>query len=374
MSLVDTNPLTLAELTDCVRSAVAAPSVHNSQPWRFRIRDGGVDVFADRSRQLQVIDPSGRELMISVGAAVFNLRVAVRNQLRVPLLRLSPEPAEPDLVARVTPGRSAPPDRAVAELAAAIPARHTNRLPFARTVIPADVLDRLLAAAMVEGASLAVAGPVGRGAILNLARTAVERFRTQGVYRAELSEWTRPDHGRRDGIPPTALGAWDALEALPMRDFGLTLPWLHRPVERFEPFPTIVVLATDGDTVDDWLRAGQALQHVLLVATIDHLSATPISQPLEIPALRELLTDTRSGRWAQLILRLGYGPPATPTPRRPLAEVLFESVHGEPQHTHEKEGRMSCCPQRSADPTDAREPGRFIDLMINTVLRETHRR
>jgi hypothetical protein len=324
MSITGTIPMTVAELTDCVRAAIAAPSLHNSQPWRFRIRDGGVDVFADRRRQLQVIDPSGRELMISIGAALFNLRLAVRNQLRVPVLRLLPDPAEPDLVARLTPGPPARPDAAVAALAGAIPLRHTNRRPFARTVIPADVLDRLMAAAKVEGAALAVAGPVGRGAILSLVRTAEERLRSEGVYRAELTEWTRPVRSRRDGVPPSSVGVWDALEVLPMRDFGLTQPWLQRPVAQFEPFPTIVVLSTDGDTVGDWLRAGQALQRVLLAATIDRLSATPLSQPLEVAGLRELLTDTGTGRWAQMILRIGYGQPAASTPRRPLADVLME--------------------------------------------------
>jgi nitroreductase len=323
MVVTETGPLSGAALAECVRSAVAAPSIHNSQPWRFRVHGGGVDIFADRRRQLHVIDPTGRELVISVGAAIFNLRLAIRNELYTPMLRLLPEPDQPDLLARITVGRPAPPDSAAAALYAAIPHRHTNRRPFARTVIPADVIDQLVAAAEPEGATLTVAGPVGRSAILSLARTAEERLRAQGVYRAELTEWTLPGTGRRDGIPPRALGPWDALEALPMRDFGLTQPWLQRPVERFEPFPTIVVLSTDGDTTADWLRAGLALQHVLLVAAVNRLSATPISQPLEIPELRQLLAGT-GRRWAQMILRLGYGQPTSPTPRRPLAEVLIQ--------------------------------------------------
>jgi nitroreductase len=204
-----------------------------------------------------------------------------------------------------------------------LPRRHTNRRPFARVVIPASVLDELAAAARIEGATLRVASPVARGAILSLVRTAEQRLRAQGIYRAELAEWTLPADSRRDGVPPQAFGPWDALEALPLRDFGLTQPRLHRASERFEPYPTLVVLSTDGDTVEQWLRAGQALQRVLLVATVHGLAATPMSQPLEIPALRELVTDTTAGRWAQVILRLGYAQPTTPTPRRPLAEVLL---------------------------------------------------
>jgi len=98
---------------------------------------------------------------------------------------------------------------------------------------------------------------------------------------------------------------------------------LHRTSEQYEPYPTIVVLATDdGDTTEQWLRTGQALQRVLLTATVRGLAATPMSQPLEIPALRKLVTDTATGRWAQMILRLGYAQPTTPAPRRPLADML----------------------------------------------------
>jgi hypothetical protein len=261
--------------------------------------------------------------MISVGAAVFNLRVAIRHELRVPEVRLLPDPSRPDQAPPFHGGRQPVPGPAGAPLAGGGPLRHTNRRPFAPAVVPADIVDRFVAAAHAERAVLAVAGPTARGAILSLARTAEERMRAKGIYRAELAEWTRSGTGRRDGIPAHAIGPWAALETLPMRDFGLTQPWLQRSVEPFEPFPTIVVLSTDGDTAADWLRAGQALQRVLLVATIDRLSATPISQPLEIPSLRELLTDTGTGRWAQMILRLGYGQPTSATPRRPVSDVLI---------------------------------------------------
>jgi nitroreductase len=336
-----------AALTACVRAAIAAPSIHNSQPWRFGIRAGGVDVYADWDRRLDVVDPGGRELLISVGAAVLNLRLAMRRQGRVPVLRLPPGPDDaavaghdavawavpgpagrrpPELVARVEPGPPAAPDSALDALADAIPRRHTNRRPFARAVIPAAVLEDLAAAARMERATLSVANPVGRNAILSLVRTADQRLRAQGVYRAELAEWTVPAHGRRDGVPPQAFGSWDAMEALPLRDFGLTEPQLHRVSERFEPYPTIVVLSTDGDTAEQWIRTGQALQRVLLTATVQGLAATPMSQPLEIPSLRALVTDPAAGRWAQVILRLGYAEPAQPTPRRHLDEVLLPAA------------------------------------------------
>jgi nitroreductase len=310
-----------------VRAATAAPSVHNSQPWLFRIQSAGgsgcVEVFADRRRRLEVIDPLGREMLISVGAALFTLRLALAERGWTSTVTLFPDPDAPDLVARVSTVGRASPGKTLTDLAAAVPHRHTNRLPFRSAVIPTPVQEELFAAAETEGAVLTVADAVVRTAILGLVRTAEQHLRAEGVYRAELHEWTRPARGRRDGVPLAAFGPWDAVEALPLRDFGLTLPHLQRPLEPFELHPTIAVLSTVGDGNIEWVRSGQALQRVLLAATMRGLAATPMSQPLEIPALREMLTDTTSGRWAQLILRLGFAPPTSPAPRRPLADVLL---------------------------------------------------
>jgi hypothetical protein len=96
-----------------------------------------------------------------------------------------------------------------------------------------------------------------------------------------------------------------------------------RPAEPFEPSPTILVLATDGDARADWLRAGQALQRVLLTATWLDLATTPISQPVEVPQVRRLLTDPATGPAAQMVLRVGYGKVAGRSPRRALSEVLL---------------------------------------------------
>jgi Nitroreductase family len=205
----------------------------------------------------------------------------------------------------------------------AIAHRHTNRWPFTRSVMPADALERLVDAARQEGARLTVASAVTRNAIIGLSQAADRRLRARGGHRAELARWTLPDRHRRDGIPPVAVGRWDALETMPVRDFGLLQPHLDRAREQFEPYPTIAVLATEGDTRDRWVGAGQALQPVLLTATWLNLASTPISQPVEAPALRELLTDTAAGVWAQMVLRLGYGRPVPATARRPLTEVLL---------------------------------------------------
>jgi nitroreductase len=309
-------------LDACLRAALAAPSIHNSQPWRFAVRSGGVDLYADRGRVLEVVDPRGRELTISLGAALLNLRVAILRHGRLPVTRLLPEAARPDLVASVRLGPAVEPDQTVRALAEAIPRRRTNRRPFTRVLVPAEVLAELAAAAEVEGATLTVADDLGRDQLLGLARSADRQLRAQPRYRDELTAWTSAAPDRGDGVPRAAFGPWDALETLPLRDFGLTRPAEPRRTAHFEARPTLVVLSTAADTPEQWLRAGQALERVLLTATVRGLASTPISQPLEVPRLRELLTDPATGACPQVILRLGYGPASAASPRRPLAEVL----------------------------------------------------
>jgi nitroreductase len=306
---------------ECLEESVAAPSVHNTQPWRFRMRADGVDVFADPGRRLSVIDPRGREMLMSVGAAVLNLRIGMLARGRQPLLRLLPEADRPDLAARVTLGPPVPVSETVAALARAVPHRRTNRRPFEPVPVPADVLAELSVAARAEGGRFSVADEETRTALLSLVRTADSRRREQPAYRAELAAWVAEDPHRRDGVPPAAFGPWSALEAMPLRDFGLDHPSRRRRVGRFEDPPTLGVLSTFGDSPRDWLTAGQAMQRVLLTATVRGVSSTLMTQPTELPDLRELLGG-EGGAVAHAVVRLGYGPPCSPTPRRPLAEVL----------------------------------------------------
>jgi nitroreductase len=309
---------------ECLGAAVLAPSLLNTQPWRFHVQAGGVDVFADLSRRLEAVDPRGREMVLSVGAAIFNLRVAMLAHGRQPLVAALPQPEQEDLLARVTLGPPVQPDQTVRALDQAISRRRTSRQPFADVSIPAEVLADLAAAAQVEGGGLAVADDIGRMLVLGLVRRADQKLRADPSYPVVLARWTGQEPGGYEGVSPEEFGPWSALEELPLRDFGLVHPSGGRQQVHFESKPTIAVLYTTGDTANDWLQAGQALERVLLTATARGLSATPLTQPLEIPELRERLSDPRDGRIvAQVVLRLGYGPPAPPPRRRPLSEVLI---------------------------------------------------
>jgi nitroreductase len=318
-------------MRECIRAATAAPSVHNTQPWLFRLTEDGVDVLVDRRRRLQTLDPVGREMFVSVGAALFNLRVALLACGVEPRVELGPGPDDPDLAARVrvSTARTMPPT-STRKLAEAIARRHTNRRPFARNPVPGDVLDDLARAAAAEQAALVVADDALREGVLSLTRTAESRLHGDERYRAEIAAWMNPGGGvgRRDGIPRQALGPRARDDTLPMRDFALRRGIATASVT-FEPKPTIILLLTADDTELSWLRAGEALQHVLLTATVRGLAATPLSQLTEIPALRELLTDRATGQVVQTVLRVGY--PITlahATPRRRIDEVIIDARAG----------------------------------------------
>ncbi|MBB2915023.1 hypothetical protein FHS43_006338 [Streptosporangium becharense] len=295
-------------------AAGQAPSVHNTQPWRFRVvgREA-VELLADRDRWLRVSDPRGRSLHVSCGAALFNLRLAVRVAGWLPITRLLPAPDDyPDLLATVRVPRVSPPSPAERDLYASIALRRTNRYPYEDRSVPAEVVDDMRAAAAAEGASLFMTDPAD---LLDHVAIAEEGLARDRDYRAELAAWTMPK-ARHDGVPGYVQGPRGAKDPSPTRDFGR-----HEHTARFEPHPQIAVLTTAGDGPRDWLRAGQALQRVLLTATLHDVSASFLNQPLD---LRDILrhTDPRHALGhPQMIMRFGYGPPVPRAPRRPAAEL-----------------------------------------------------
>ncbi|GID32303.1 Acg family FMN-binding oxidoreductase [Paractinoplanes brasiliensis] len=307
-------------LSSCVAAAGSAPSLHNSQPWKFVIDGNAIELYADSDRRLRVIDPAGREQLISVGAALFTLRLAISRSGFASRTRMFPSAMDPELVARVTVRGRATVTAAAESLSAAISHRRTNRWAFSPVSPPEAAVESLRDAARQEGAVLSVASPVARTALLGLARSADRWLRERPGYEEELDRWTT-GAGQREGVPRWAAGASDALGVMPLRDFT-GKSGHRRPAENFESQPTVLVLATEGDRPENWVRAGQALQRLLLTATCQQLAAMPISQLVEVPAVRKILLGPDSELSAQMVLRVGYGrvPPATP--RRPAGEVL----------------------------------------------------
>ena len=306
-----------------VAMATMAPSMHNTQPWRFRFAPGTqtISLYADPARMLRVADADGRALHISCGAALFNLRLAAAVAGRQALVRLIPDPDQPLLLATVRLAGSWHAQQGELELHAAISARHTNRSPFSGRPVPPGVLAELAEAARLEGAVLHFPGGQETSRLLRLAREAELELLADPAYRAELARWAGGERDR-EGIPEEALGPRDPSRATPVRDFTPGRPGPAR-YEWFEEQPQMAVLSTPFGDRADWLRAGQALERVLLVAETRGIAVSPLTPPLET-ADTWLVRDPRSAlEYPQMILRLGYGLPGSAPPcRRPVGEVL----------------------------------------------------
>jgi nitroreductase len=305
-----------------VAAAIRAPSMHNTQPWRFRIRGEALEVRADPRRQLRAADPHGWAVRIACGAAIFNARLAFAVAGRPADVQLRPEVDQPDLLARLTAGRPRPPTPWETALHAAIARRHSNRRPFHPEPVPTSSRQELIRAAQEEGAWLELlTGRAALEAVAEVVRTADAVLQRDDAYAAELAAWRRDNEGASDGVPAAAGGpSPEPYDLLPARDFGGRA---RAPGRDFETDPLVAVLGTAGDTVPDQLVAGQALQRVLLTATEQRLAASMLSQPIEVPAAREQLRVVLGrGGTPQMLLRIGYGQPGYPTARRPVGEVL----------------------------------------------------
>jgi nitroreductase len=275
-----------------VEAATAAPSMHNSQPWRFVVRpaDHIVEIYADPARTLRHGDPHGRAVHIACGAALFNLRLAIANAGAEPVARLLPQPRNPLLLASVRlggPYRSQPWER---ELHEAIEGGPASRRPFAHATVPSHLLAALAEAAMLEGATLRTLGQPDVWRILQLTAAADHQLRSDPGYLAELAAFTTgPGHPAPPGL---------------------------------EPSQQLVAVCTGSDDRYSWLRAGQAMQRVLLLATHRGLRVSPLTPVLDVPDAPLRRDPAFEGEWPEMILRIGYGPPGAPAPRRPIWQTL----------------------------------------------------
>ena len=265
-------------VTKMLATASRAPSVHNTQPWRFAVGTHAIDLYADPERKLGQ-DRDGREMLISCGAALFGLRLAVRGLGYLPAVTLFSERSKPWLLARVALGPEAPADRSGTPHAGgtATPAHPSRRV---RPRPDTGLLPGLQHDALAEGATLALVETPGRyGRLADLAAEAARMQAHSAGARAEIQRWSRPPGSpARDGVPAAAFGptAPAGPGRLAQRDFdlGRHCGLLPAPGPDEPPPAATAVLVTAGDSRLDWLRAGQALHRVLAHAAAVWVAAS----------------------------------------------------------------------------------------------------
>ncbi len=312
-----------------IAAAARAPSVHNTQPWRFRVGKSAIELYCDPRRKLRV-DPEGREMLISCGAALFGLRLAVRSLGYLPVVELLPEPRRTRLLARISLGAAEPTSVAEREMLKALPHRHTHRGAFASEPLPAGLLPGLQHDALAERATLAL---VDRGIayqrLAEIVSTVGPRLDLDPRARVEVRRWSRSAASTaRDGLPAHAFPATAGRRSgrqpgrLRQRDFDLGRGLGLLTAEGPDPAVTAVLL-TPGDSRADWLCAGQALHRLLLHAASRWVFASLYTQPLEIAPIRVLIRDRMAlPGTPQMLLQLGLAHTTHATARRPPEELI----------------------------------------------------
>jgi nitroreductase len=305
-------------LEAAVDHAVLAPSLHNSQPWQFVVHPDRLEVRADRQRHLPGIDPSGRGLVQSVGAALFTARVA-----------LAAREDDRDLLAvvRLVDG---PPDPELAVLDPVVARRRTNRRTFDGSTPTDAELRSFTAAAVAEDAVLV---PVLTGEqhrlVARLTQQADAQQQADPAYHAELEWWTNRPTAAHDGIVGAAVPHVDgtAADDVPLRDFDTRGRGALPASTGLGAERTLMVLGTRADDDEAWLRSGEALQRVLLEITRAGWAVSPVTQAVEVDLTRrELRAGLTWDTWPQSILRIGHAAATNPTPRRGRDEVVSTST------------------------------------------------
>jgi nitroreductase len=314
--------------------AVRAPSIHNTQPWRWELDAAGLTLLADRTRQLAVADPDAHSLLISCGAALLLSEVALRGagwQIQTTPL---PDPADRDVLARLRPvGRHQPDEHAVAQADAAM-RRRSDRRPFMARELSADTIEVLRQAS--SDADARVDFPVREDQRIDLAVAVswADRVeRDDEAYVAEMGRWVRdPDvHAGSDGVPLEAVPHVPSDNPrhtdVPLRDYEVGVTGRQLIARDVDERPLIAVVFTDSDTAADHLRSGEAMMRLMIQAELLGLATCPLSQAVDFAAFRTRVQGVMGWvGYPQMMLRIGYPSASTDelprTPRRGPATVL----------------------------------------------------
>ncbi len=301
-----------------------APSVHNTQPWRWRVGEHSLHLYANRDLKLAHTDPDERDLILSCGAALHHCVVAFAALGWQSKIRRFPNPADPDHLASIQLHRH-PASEADVSLAAAIPRRRTDRRTYRSWPVPQRDIG-------VMGARTARAGVMLRRVeeldkLKSVVTEAAWQHRTDAEYLTELTTWSGR-YASTAGVPARNTPTPDSKATIPARTFAG--PVLAQPddVDPTDDNAVVIALGTAEDDEVSRLRAGEATSLVLLTATALGLASCPITEPLEIPETREeIRADVFGGdAYPQMLMRIGWASinaePLPSTPRRDFSETV----------------------------------------------------
>ncbi len=312
--------------------ASRAPSLHNTQPWTWRLHRDRLELRADGERQLRVADPDGHSLRISCGAALALAELAFAGEGWVMHVERLPDPDRPDLLASFTDPRSHQRTAAERDQLAAADRRYSERRPFKRSAVPAELVETLRAAA--DGGGVHAHFPVREEEKLNLAVAVswADRIeRKDAAYLAEMRRWLHDADVHTEGVPEFAIPHVQTGHPrhtdIPLRDFEVGLSGRQQIEADVDERPLIGVLLTDSDTPGEQLAAGEAMMRLMLRAEVAGLASCALSQAVDLLAFRARVQTLMGwGAYPQMMLRIGYASPdlvaRARSPRRPVMDQL----------------------------------------------------
>jgi nitroreductase len=315
-------------LTEAATLASYAPSIHNTQPWRWRLSPDTLDLHLARDRVLEVSDPDARLATLSCGAGLHHARISLAAQgFHATVARL-PDPADPDHLARLQIDGPVPVDPKAVRRAQTILLRRTDRGPVTGAEITPDDLADITDAVTAEDTWLHVLRP---DQLYDLASAADHAQRVEAAepgWREELSYWTGGTRPSGAGIPAAAIPAENPQTPVPGRDFGRlgSLP-VRAEHDRAAVF---AMLYGRSDEQRGWLCAGEALSSAWLTATERGVTVMPLSAPIEVAGTRTVLRNMVADLgYPYLVVRLGITDPAAAqppfVPRLPTAQTIVRA-------------------------------------------------
>ena len=323
-----------ADVDAALAVAVRAPSIHNTQPWRWQLGPTGLTLRADRERQLAVADPDGHSLLISCGAALHLTDLALRAQGWDVEVTVLPDATDPDALALFQVGNRHEPDADVLALVDAALRRRSDRRPFAGEPVPESAVETLRAATHDSYAWLDVPRDEGQRIDLAVAVSWADRVQQHDeAYVAEMTRWLRDPqvHSSADGVPleaiPHVTAGHPRRSDVPLRDFEAGVPGRELIEQDVDEKPLIAVIFTESDSHREQLEAGRAMMRLMLAAELAGLVSCPLSQAVDLASFRSRVQGLMGWiGYPQMMLRVGY--PSGPqdelgrTPRRGPDAVL----------------------------------------------------